>query len=105
MKASDYVERFNAQGRTVNSLGQVIVDMFREVAEIGRRRGLRSDESMFSVLDEMDLKFKSFFHQIGGELADGSRVRETAFRRLLQHKMPDIFAAWNNRRGGCLLVD
>jgi len=105
MKALDYVARFKAEGCTIEALARVVVDMIFEVREIGLRRGISTDEGLFSIFDEMNLKFRSFFRQTGGKLSDGSLMREEAFKRMLRQGTPDIFNAWNRYRGGRLLAD
>lgn len=105
MKASDYVVRFKNEGCTVESLARVIADMMIEVREIGLMRRISTDEGLFSIFDEMDQKFKSFFRQVSGRLSDGSLIHNEAFKRMLRQRTPDIFNAWNMWRGGRLLAD
>ncbi|KKQ21314.1 MAG: hypothetical protein US35_C0026G0006 [Parcubacteria group bacterium GW2011_GWA2_37_10] len=105
MKASDYVARFMAEGCTIEAFARVIVDMIVEVRDVGLTRRIIMDGALFSIFDEMDIKFKSFRRQTGGKLSDGSLMHKEAFRRMLRQKTPDIFNAWNRGRGGRLLVD
>ena len=104
MKAKDYVERFRAEGSTVQALAAVIGDMFVEVRDIGKLRHVSTDAGLLSILDEMDQKFQAFFHLTGGALSDGSSMRKDAFGRMLLLKMPDIFYAWNRQKGCRLLA-
>jgi hypothetical protein len=105
MKASDYADKFRAKGCTIDALLEIVSAMIVEVRDIGFARKIRTDEGLFPILDEMDLKFESFFRQVGGELYDGSFIRKTAFKRMLQNKMPDVFDAWNMHKGGRLMAD
>jgi len=105
MKASDYVARFRAEGCTVEALARVIADMMVEVRDVGLARRISTDGALFSIFDEMDLRFKSFRRQMDGKLSDGSLMHKEAFRRMLRQRTPDIFNAWNRGRGGRLLVD
>jgi hypothetical protein len=105
MKASDYAVRFRAEGCTVEALARVVKDMMIEVRSLGLQRRIRNDDGLFSILDEMNLKFESFFRQTGGRLSDGSLMHIGAFKRMLRHQMPDIFSPWNMHRGGKLLTD
>ena len=100
MKASEYLDRFKSEGSTVKALLKVITDMIVETREIALARKVRSSEGWFSILDEVSLKFDSFFRQSGGKLDDGSLIRPDAFRSVLRRHFPEVFSLWNARRGG-----
>ncbi len=104
MKAVDYVVNFVADGRTVQALAKVVLDMMEEVRTIGIQRKVSTDDGLFSILDEMDAKFKSFHRQVEGKLDDNSLIHPESFKRMIRLKMPDVFSAWNSRRGGHLLA-
>jgi len=103
MKASDYAQRFKTEGCTVEALGRVVMDMIIEVRKIGEARKISRDEGLFSLLDEMNLKFETFHHQTGGKLNDGSAIRKEAFKGMIRVRMPDTFAGWNEHHKGRLL--
>ena len=105
MKALDYVAKFKAEGCTIEALARVVTDMMLEVRDIGLKRKISTDEGLFSIFAEMDLKFGSFLRQTEGKLSDGSLIHKEAFKRMLRQRTPDVFNAWNRHRGGRLLAD
>jgi hypothetical protein len=105
MKAKEYLERFLKEGHTVEALQRVIVDMIVETRELAKTRRVNSSEGWFSILDEANLKFDSFFRQSGGKLDDDLRIRPDAFRNMVKKHFPEVFVLWNARHGGKLLPE
>lgn len=93
MKAKEYVERFKAQGSTIEAAGKVAYHMFLESWSLMKSRGVRSNDGMVGVLNEMADKWKSFVRQ-AGPLCDGGNLDPRGFESVVRQRMPEIYQAW-----------
>jgi len=95
MKASDYVSGFKTKGSTVHALCDVANAMMDEVIAIQKARNARSNEAIFSILNEISLKWKSFVRQ-AGLLDDGTAIRPDGFDNVVKLKLPGVYVYWKN---------
>jgi hypothetical protein len=103
MKSAEYVTIFEQKGGTNEALNHVVFKMFREAKKIGQKRKIINHESFLAVLDEIDIKFRSFHRKIKGRLFDGNPIDPNSFRIAVKNTIPKTFGSWNRNRGGNLI--
>lgn len=90
MKAKEYMERWEREGRTDTSLAKIGNEFFLEVSKIGIARHISSDEALFSILDEQDNKWRVF-----ARLDKEKEVNPDGFAKMVEIVTPDIYALWH----------
>lgn len=92
MKAKEYAQEYK-QGLSFGMnpehiLSEILLKFNSEISDEIEKRGLKSDSSIFSLLDELEIKWKSFIRQID------SPVLEKGFYAMLGEIYPDVCARW-----------
>lgn len=86
-KAIEYAEEYKLAKDKDRAVYEVAVSMFREIGEIAKGRKTTSDQSLLSIFNEVNLKWKAFARRVGvGVNLDG-------FSLLIKKQMPDLHSA------------
>lgn len=88
MKAIEYAEMFIADP-TADTLTKIAKGMILEVADVFTKRHAKSDETLFSILNEAIGKWKAFVREV--EKRTGVKgMREDGLKQLILLKFPFI---------------
>lgn len=92
MKAKEYAKRYNkelSEGRdSVDIIADILFDINVEFQNEIKRKNLKSNSSIFSLLDEFELKWRAFVKRIDYTIA------EEGFKCLFCELYPDVYARW-----------
>lgn len=82
MKAKEYAQEWEAAGKSDEVLADIMFRMILEIQEIARMRRARSNDSMVSIIREVDKKWNAFARKFQGD------VKPDAFRLVLLDQIP-----------------
>lgn len=91
MKAKEYFRKYVEENQEEDNYYRVVktfLDMFKEVKEIQVMRKAQSNEAMIAILNEQNLKAKSFIRKVNE--IDDLGVKQDGFKHFIIDQMPDL---------------
>jgi len=92
MKAKEYSKQFLLNPGS-EQLAKIAVQFLDEVKELTQKRNAKTDSAVFSIVNELDNKWRAFADQVNKE-AGKELINHLGFQFLLTNNYPDVCGDW-----------
>ena len=92
MKAKEYAAQYKANPID-DELARIAVAIFVETKTLMEQRQVKTNPGLFSILDEMDIKWRRF-----ADLTGDPSIKPDGFKDLLKSKMEFAYYPWMDYR-------
>lgn len=96
-KAKEYADQYIANP-THECLVDVCTKFALEVEQLVKQRNAKCDDALFAILNELDMKWRSFVRQLGDKNPNLSADGFIAIAQNVYPKIAPAWLRWRNRK-------